>query len=144
MKINKLRIFAVLTASCLIGLTPVLRADDSPTTPPPAAGGGTNGPGGRANMRAAMDKFLTEIKATDEQKEKLKTLFKERNEKMKTLRDDTSLSADERKAKRKEIADATNAKVKDVLSADQYTKYEEFIKTQRPGGRRGQRPPPNN
>jgi Spy/CpxP family protein refolding chaperone len=143
MKTHKLAILALLTLSALMALGPVARAEDTPPASPPP-GAGTNGPGNRADMRAAMEKFLTDIKATDAQKEQLKTIFKERNDKLKTLRDDTSLSREDRMAKRKEIVEATNAKVKGVLDADQYAKYEEFIKTQGPRGRRGQQPPPAN
>jgi periplasmic protein CpxP/Spy len=142
MKTNKLHIFSLLTLSAFIGLAPIVRADDTPATPPPAAGGGTNGPAGRANMRAAMDKFLTSINATEDQKEQLKTIFKDRNEKLKAMRDDTSLSKEDKKAKRTEIADATNTKVKGVLTADQYTQYEAFIKLQG-NGRHNQQPPAN-
>ncbi len=130
----------LLALGGLVVLGPVVRADDTPATPPPAAGGGATSP--NAARRAGLDKFLTDIKATDEQKEKLKTIFKERVDKMQALRDDTSLSQEDKMAKRKEITDATNAKVKGVLNADQYTKYEEFMKTQAARFRnRGQQPP---
>jgi hypothetical protein len=144
MKMNKPRLFVLLALGGLLALGPVVRADDAPSTPPPpppGAGGGATSPG--AARRAGLDKFLTDIKATDDQKEKLKTIFKERVDKMQALRNDTSLSEEDRTAKRKEIVDATNAKVKGVLNADQYAKYEEFVKTQAARfGNRGQRPPP--
>jgi len=140
MKTIKLPIFAVITLGAVIALAPLARADDPPATPPPA-GGGTNAPGGRVNRRDAMEKLLTTINATDEQKGKLKPIFKDRDDQIKALREDTSLSRTDRTSKRKEIMETTTAKVKEVLTPDQFTKYEEFIKTQG-RARRGQTPPP--
>jgi Spy/CpxP family protein refolding chaperone len=138
MKTNKTKLFALLALGGLMAVGQIARADDTPApaTPPPAAGGG------RGNMRAAMEKFLTDIKATDEQKEKLKPIFKERDDKLKALRGDTSIAQEDRAAKRKEITEATTAKVKGVLDADQFAKYEKFLKDQMGRGRRGQQPPP--
>jgi protein CpxP len=144
MKTNKLHLFTFLAIGALIALGPIARADDAPAAPAPGADAGTNGPaGGRPNMRAQMEKLFTAISATDEQKEKLKPIFKERNEKFKALRDDTSLSQEDRKSKRQEIIKDINAKVKDVLSADQFEEYLKFQKAQvGRGGRAQQSTPP--
>jgi protein CpxP len=138
MKTNKLQIFSLIALGAFIGLTPMVRADDAPATPPPAAGDGTSGAAGHANRHAALDKFLDSINATADQKEQLKPIFKGQAEQVKALRQDTSLSSDDRKAKHKEIMESTSTKVKGVLTADQYTKYQEFMKTQGPGHRKQQ------
>ena len=94
-------------------------------------------------MREQAEKLFTAIKATDDQKEKLKAIFKERNEKFKSLREDTGISQEDRTSKRKDITKDIDAKVKDVLSADQ---YEQYLKFQKENGRRGGRngaPPAN-
>jgi Spy/CpxP family protein refolding chaperone len=144
MKSNKSHFFALIALGGLMALSPIAYADDSniPSPAKPAPGADEPGPGGRPNMRAQMDKLLADIKATDDQKEKLKPIFKERNDKMKTLRDDTALSQEDRVAKRKEIMEAITAKVKTVLDADQFKKYEEFQKEmmKRMQGRRQQPP----
>jgi hypothetical protein len=139
MKTNKLRIFAVLAFGGLIALAPVVRADDTPASPPPGAGSGTNS---GANRGANMDKLYAIIKPTDQQKEQLKPIFKDRADQMKALRQDTSLSQEDKSAKRKEIMDATNAKVKGVLNADQYAQYLTYMKEQG-GRRRGVQAPQN-
>jgi len=146
MKTNKLQIFALVTLGGLIALGPIARADDTPATPAPApgVGAGTNAPAGRPNLRAEMEKLFALIKPTEDQKEQLKTIFKERNEKIKALREDTTLTREDRMAKRKEIMEAITAKVKAVLSADQFAQYETFMKEQRGQARnRGQQPPAN-
>ena len=134
MKTNKTKLFALLALGGLVALSPIARADDAPATPAPstpAPGADAKG-GGRGNM----DKLFTAIKATDDQKEKLKPIFKERNEKFKALHDDTAISQEDRTAKRKDITKDVNAKVKDVLSADQ---YEEYLKLQKEQGRRNRK-----
>jgi hypothetical protein len=143
MKTNKSKLFALLALGGLMALNPIARADDAPATPAPstpAPGADAKG-GGRANMREQAEKLFTAIKATDDQKEKLKAIFKDRNEKFKALRDDTGISQEDRTAKRKDITKDINAKVKDVLSADQYEEYLKFQKEQaHRGGRKGDQP----
>lgn len=125
MKTNKLQIFALITLGGLMALGPIARADDAP-----AAGASTNAPAGHADRHAQMDKLFTAISATDAEKEQLKPIFKERNEKFKALREDTSLSKEDRTSKRKEINQDINAKVKTVLTADQFEEYLKFQKEQ--------------
>src|ERR1700759_3995288 len=128
MKTNKSKLFALLALGGLMAIGQIARADDTPAQTPPAAPAPEAG--GKGAGRANMDKLFTAIKATDDQKEKLKPIFKERNEKLKTLREDTSISQEDRTAKRKDIMKDVNAKVKDVISADQYDQYMAFQKEQ--------------
>jgi Spy/CpxP family protein refolding chaperone len=137
MKTNKSKLFALIALGGLMAVGPIARADDAPAqTPPATPPPNDSAPAGRPNMREQMDKLFTAIKATDDQKDKLKAIFKERNEKFKALRDDTGISQEDRTAKRKDITKDVNAKVKDVLSADQ---YEQYLKLQKEQGRRGRK-----
>jgi Spy/CpxP family protein refolding chaperone len=133
MKTNQFILLPLLALGGLTAFSPIARADDAPATPPPPASGAdasTNAPAGRPNMREQMEKLFKAIKATDDQKEKLKPIFKERNQKFKELRDDTSLAQPDRAAKRKEITKDINAKVKDILSDDQFKEYQKFQREQ--------------
>ena len=131
-----MHIFALIALGGFIALGSVARADDAPATTPPAASADTNAPAGR---HAQMDKLFAAISATDTEKEQLKPIFKERNEKLKALREDTSLSKEDKVAKRKDINQDINAKVKVILTADQFAEYEKFQKEQ---GRRNRQSPP--
>jgi len=126
----------------VMALAPIVRAEDTPPAPttPPA-----NAPAGRPNMREQSEKMFTAIKATDAQKEQLKPILKERTEQMRAMRQDTALSPEDKKTKRKEIFEAADAKVKAVLSPEQFTDYLKFQKEQEKlnQGRR-QQPPANN
>src|ERR1700722_7289474 len=145
MKTNKLHIFALLAFGGVIALGPIARADDTPAVPAPAPAPapGADAPAGRPNMREQMEKLFTAINATDDEKEKLRPIFKERNEKFKALRDDTSASQEDRMAKRKKINKEVTAKVKEGLTADQFTQYQAFMKSHAGRGPgRGQAAPP--
>jgi len=52
---------------------------------------------------------------------------------MKALRADTSLSAEDKKAKGKEIREAMQAKMKEILTPDQLEKWQKMQRN-RPGG----------
>ena len=117
---------------------PLALAQDKPATPP-AAGGDTTpaprAPGGRRG--AGLQGILDKLDLTDAQKDKVKPIIADVTEKMGALRGDTSLSREDRMAKIKEINDAADAKLKDILTADQYTKFQDLRK-QMGGGRRRQ------
>lgn len=110
---------------------PAAFAQDKPATPPPAAGGDTP-PAGRRGNRAGPQAILSQLDLTADQKDKIKPVLADQREKVTGLSSD--LSREDRRAKMKEINDATDAKLKDILTADQFTKYQELRKQQ--GGRR--------
>lgn len=122
MKQNKLSLFAVVALGGLLACGAVARADDTtpakPTPPPPGRG-------------QRMQQMVEKLGLTDDQKPKVEATMKDQREKMTALRDDTSLSADDRKAKVKEIMEATDAKMKTILTADQYAKWEQIRKDMR-------------
>jgi len=83
----------------------------------------------------AMDRteFMTRfLGLTDEQKEKLRPVFAEETKQIAELRKNTQMPAEERRTKYQEIRNATDAKMKEVLTAEQWEKYSS----------RGKRPAP--
>ena len=127
MKMHKVSLLAALAAGALIAFTPTLRAEDKPARPerPERPGGGPGGPGQRGDM---LKKMAEELSLTDDQKAKLQEVFKAQREAMKDL------SPEERREKMKESREATNAKVKAILTAEQYAKWEKIRDERRPGG----------
>ena len=73
-----------------------------------------------------MQQMSEVLKLTDEQKEKLKPIIKEEGEKLKALREDTNVPQEEKRGKMREIMEASFAKIKPILTAEQVTKWEEF------------------
>jgi periplasmic protein CpxP/Spy len=86
---------------------------------------------GRPEMRDRLQQMGEELKLTAEQKEKLKPIFEAEREKMAKLRDDTSLTEEQRRGKYREIADATSAKVKPILTAEQQAKWQKLREERR-------------
>jgi protein CpxP len=123
MKMHKVSLLAALAAGALIAFTPTLRAEDKPARPerPERPGGG---PGQRGDM---LKKMAEELGLSDAQKSKLQEVFKSQREAMKDL------SPEERREKMKESREAMNAKVKEILTAEQYAKWEKIRDERRPG-----------
>ena len=132
MKKNLCATMASLALGSLMILSPTSHAQDSaPSTnqPPPGAGG----PGGRRGN--PLDAMKQQLNLTDDQVEKLKPILKEQQDKMKALRADTTLSREDMMAKRKELQAALSDKVKDILTPDQFVKWQKMAQNR--GGRRG-------
>ena len=145
MKTSKL--IAIIALGGLAAFGTVAQAQDATNTPPAGEHHRPGGPGGpRMGGRMAE-----ELGLSADQKTKFEAIMKDQAEQMKTLRDDTSLSQEDKRAKIKAIREATNDKVKAILTADQYAKYLELQKLQHnrrgpggPGGAGTPPPPANN
>lgn len=86
---------------------------------------------GRPEMRDRLQQMGEELKLTAEQKEKLKPILEAEREKMTKLREDTSLSQEQRREKYREISDATFAKVKPILTTEQQEKWKKLREERR-------------
>lgn len=124
MKFNQTVALVTLVAGGLLaGAT--LSAQETPNTKLPALKAvGTNA-APQGGMRPAMnpEKMAKEIGLNEEQTTKLKDAMQERRQKLTEVRTDTSIAQEDKRAKSKEIVDATNAKIKAFMSAEQYEKY---------------------
>ncbi len=119
MKLNKTLALAALVVSGLFVGNIATQAQDATTNTPPAA----VKPG--KNLRGSYtDALAKRLALTDDQKPKVKTALDELQQKQHALRTDTTLSAEDKKAKLKELFDSTNAKLKEILTPEQYTKWE--------------------
>ena len=123
MKLTKTFALAALVAGSLFA-TGALQAQDATNTP--TAGEKHGGPGmGRPD-------FAKELSLTDDQKPKFKEIMQASMEKRKALRNDTSLSAEDKKAKGKAIQEDTATQMKALLTNEQFPKWEKMLKTMRP------------
>lgn len=73
-------------------------------------------------------KIKEELGLSKEQGDKLKTINEESRNKMMTLRKDSSLSKEDRKAKAKELMKERNDQINAILTPDQQTKYRQMSK----------------
>ena len=122
MKMHKASLLVALVAGALIAFTPTLRAEDKPNRPerPERPAGGQRGD--------MLEKMAEELSLSDEQKTKLQEVFKAQREAMKDL------SPEERREKGKQTREAMDAKIKEILTAEQYAKWEKIRQERRPGG----------
>jgi len=81
--------------------------------------------------RERMQEVAKKLNLTDKQKEKLKPIFQEELEKLKTIRDDSSLSRLQKARKLKALRDEVTPKVKEVLTPEQFEKWVELRKENR-------------
>jgi len=113
-----------------------------PSQPPPGPSDGTTPPPRPRRAQGGLQAILAKCDLTDDEKTQVKPIVQEQNDKLAALRQDSSLSREDRRAKQKEIMDATVVKLKGILTADQFTKFEELRKQMGPPGRPPGGPPP--
>ncbi len=81
-------------------------------------------PGDRlGGLREQMQETAKELNLTEEQKQKLQAIIRERMEKLRELRQDNSLSREQKMEKFKAARDEIAGEVKNVLSPDQFEKW---------------------
>lgn len=80
----------------------------------------------RMTPQQRIDRMATELKLTDEQKTKVTALFKADAEKRKEFRDDTALSREDRREKNQALMKEENKKLKEILTPEQFEKWEKM------------------
>ena len=118
----KMKTYLLLPAlfCAAVTVSPALRAQG--TSPAPSAP--ATSPAGEEHHRGNPLEMLTKkLDLTPDQQTKLKPIFEDRHEKMKALRDDTSLTPDDKKAKGKALMESSNDQIKAILTPDQQTKF---------------------
>lgn len=135
----------------MAGLLAFSSSASAQTNAPPAGGRqGAGRQGGRGQgVEQQMTRLTEQLKLTDEQKPKVKAVLDEQDKKIMELRGNTGTAPEDRRAKLQSIREDSNKKLKEVLTAEQFTKYEELQRQQRgrragtvtPGGRGGTNAP---
>lgn len=88
----------------------------------------------RAGNRRGAD-WMNDLNLTTDQKNQMKTLNEESRGKMQTIRDNSSLTQDQKKGRMQELMKETQTKRKSILTAEQWSKWqmkEQQMRTQRP------------
>jgi periplasmic protein CpxP/Spy len=117
MHLNKQTLVALAAVAGALSLQPLTRAADTNEPAPPASGDRAGA------LRERMQETARELNLTDEQKQKLQTIVRERMEKLRDLRQDTSLSREEKMEKVKAAREEITAEVKKVLTPEQFEKW---------------------
>jgi len=126
MKINKFSVMTGLVLGGLMAFSSMAVAQDQ------KPGGGRRGP----SVEQRMDRMTEELKLTDAQKPKVKAVLEATAKKGQELRGDTSVPREERREKMQAIMEQENKQLKEILTPDQYTKYEKIRAEMRGGGKK--------
>jgi Spy/CpxP family protein refolding chaperone len=84
------------------------------------------GRGHRMSPDEELQRLDKALKLTDDQKGQIKPILEERQQKMQSLRSDTSLSEQDRRSKMRSIMEDSNSKIRGVLNDDQKKKFDEM------------------
>jgi len=123
MAITKLRkagmqVTIALCMSALIAI-PTMAQDSAPTAPQ-----GQMGPRGRGMEGRQLEMLTQKLNLTADQQTKVKVIDEDTGKQMMALRNDTSLSQDDKRAKMMDIRKSSQEKIRGILTDDQKTKYD--------------------
>ena len=131
MKLNKTLMIAALVAGSVFAADIAVRAQDSTNTPP---AGGPPGGGQRGRGGPSIEMLTTNLSLTADQIPKVKAALDEQRQKMGELRNETDQQV--RRTKMQSLRTDTTAKMKEILTTEQFAKFEKMGQ-----GMRGNRPP---
>ena len=126
-----------LIIMAVAGVLALSSSSQAQTNTPPGGRQGQGGGGARGRgAEQQLQQFSEQLKLTDAQKPKVKAALEEQVKKLQDLRADTTLSQQDRRTKMQTIRDDFGKQMKEILTADQYKKFEE-IQQQNRGRRQG-------
>ena len=108
---NKLSLVAALAVGGLLACATVTSAQDAPKKKGPT-------------VEQRVDRMNTELNLTADQKTKVTALFEDTQKKMRELRQDTSLSQEDRREKVRGMREAEDKKLKEILTPEQWEKWQ--------------------
>jgi Spy/CpxP family protein refolding chaperone len=133
MKINRLSLTAMLALAVgtLLACSNVVIAQDTKEAPAAKKRG--------FSPDQQLERLSTELNLTDAQKPKVKELLESGQKKRQELR---GLAQDERREKGRAIMDEQNKKMKEILTPDQFEKYQKMADRRRQRGQGAAAPAP--
>jgi periplasmic protein CpxP/Spy len=114
-------------AVMLFSINLLAQSDSSPTQGQAPEGhkrGDMSRRGAMMSPQARLDHMAQALNLTDDQKNQIKPILEDESTQMQNLRQDTSLSQQDRFAKMREIHENTLSKIKPILNADQQAKLD--------------------
>lgn len=86
----------------------------------------------RAKVEARLQKLSSDLNLTDDQKTQLKPILQGEYKQLKTVHDDSSLSADQKQSKMTEIHEDAKGQINSILTPDQQKKLTELKENAEP------------
>jgi Spy/CpxP family protein refolding chaperone len=138
MKLNNTTLIAALALGSLLTLGTAVNAQtttNAPAATPPAGAPPANRPP-RGGM--TLQRLTQQLALTDDQKPKVQAVLDDQNKQMMELRQDTALSPEDRRTKMAAIRTGVTAKFKEILTPEQFDKYQKMpqpgVRPTRPPG----------
>jgi len=130
---KKVGLLAALALGGLLVCSTTAIAQDNTNNPSSSSSSGRKGgKRGFPTVEERLDHMTKELNLTDDQKPKVKSALEDQRKELQGIRD---LSQDERREKFRTSQKDLDKKLKDILTPEQYTKYEAMPRG--PGGRKG-------
>ncbi len=106
--------------------------------------GQDQGGGPRQPMTAdqRLQRMSQQLNLSEAQQQQIKPILENESKQMQALRDDTSLSQDDRRSKMMQIRQESASQIKPILNADQQKQFDEMMSRQGRGRGPGGPPPP--
>ena len=117
MIINRQTLVALAAVAGALSFQSLAQAADNQASAPPAGGNRA------ATLRERMQDTANELNLTAEQKNKLQTIIRGQAGKLRDLRQDASLSPEDKKEKLRALREEITAEVKKVLTPEQFEKW---------------------
>ena len=140
-----LRLAVLVLCTGTLGST-MVHAQDGPP-PPQGRRGGPGGPGGGGpeQQQRQLERMTQELSLTPDQVTSIKAIQDDGRKQGMAVREDESIAGPDKRTKMMAITEASQTKIKAVLTADQKVKYDammEKMKEQRGRRQEGSAPPP--
>jgi protein CpxP len=123
-------VIAVVAASLITGASVLSLAQESqPATQAPSASSSDkqgHGKHGKQDPAERVQKLSKKLNLSSEQQTKVQGILESQQQQMQSLRQDTSLSAQDRKAKAADLRQSTSSQIRAVLNADQQKKFDQM------------------
>jgi periplasmic protein CpxP/Spy len=92
---------------------------------------------GMPSVQERLDRMTEELKLTDEQKPKVKAVLEASDKKRQELVGDSAVPQEQRREKMQALMEEQNKKLKEILTPEQYAKWDKMRGSMRGGGGKG-------
>lgn len=123
MKKNAIRFLIVTFAFAALSLPALAQAGGGATS---ATGEGQGQHHGMPSVDERVQHMTKALNLSDDQQTKVKSILQDQHDQMMSLKQNTSLSQDDRRAKFQQIHEATTQKIHDLLNDDQKAKFDQM------------------
>jgi protein CpxP len=129
---SKLSLVAAMALGGLVVCSTLATAQDS--TNAPDKKGGKRG----MSVDQVMERYTEQLSLTDAQKPNVKTVIEDSKKKRRELFRDSSLDQEQKREKFRAVMDDQNKKMKEILTPDQFTKYQEMNEKMKKGKKKAE------